>query len=868
MYNEKLDLLFKQQDIEDNIPFEHNNNDITRLVNNNKSPSSKTVTAIIHMTSTKQLDTQLNTILHQTHQPFIIWIVYSKELETVLTMYIQSLPAEQKTLVHLYEEKGDVTDNNLLTLLLHATTDYIWLVKDKVNVGQQYLETLLSLSMTKEYDHKFLGVYGLDQQNNCIENKEREFKSMEVSSIDHTWLLHRSWLSPLTLLPDTNQYHLGSWLSQQLYDIGIPSVLLPDDHSLTTITKSCDLSPLPFPSLTTTAISSDGEEDGIIKEQEQNTPDSFIFFVDQFEQLDELTPLICHQNHHLSQILPIHILMTGVRSQHFFTPEVIRNHLIKFDPSCTHPVIHNTGWLPFVGNQEKWYLGQKIVHQLPTLLQQTRLNGVLIHTLRQNDPLTKALQLSPCQDMVTVIGLPSRDINHAQWIMDIPLSTLKRWNDFKIQLMITTDRNPRSLARLLRSAHRAHYLGDQVDITVLMDQSSDKVTQKFINDIQWMHGDKKIRHRIVKMNRMPIFVESWYPQSNDDYAILLNDNIELSDMYYIWAKRSLLHYRYNYLNSDNDQTLSKSVMGISLYTPALIDSYKTEDEVKPDSDEDDSNNINNGDNGDNDGNSNESSRKLFQPSLSSTTHPFLMQLMTNGGTLVFPEHWREFHDYITARFADIRKKQLQNITIPLARSSTWINSWRKYMDELMYLRGYVLIYPLHDAGQSYSTIHLDLKHHHTLENGTFANDLMKQFPQLQQQDHAHDEAMMENDEDHRAVLSLFNVPLIHGDMITNDDNPFLQHQQQQQQQPNYLPDLDTLTTFDLWGHPLPHTILTDRGRLLQQSVSACPPSLDLAFDPSDLLCPFARIVELPMKDVTVDVLPTRVATLFVPPTPA
>jgi hypothetical protein len=38
-------------------------------------------------------------------------------------------------------------------------------------------------------------------------------------------------------------------------------------------------------------------------------------------------------------------------------------------------------------------------------------------------------------------------------------------------------------------------------------------------------------------------VESWYPRSNDSYGLLLEDDVEVSPLFYAWIKLALLRYR-------------------------------------------------------------------------------------------------------------------------------------------------------------------------------------------------------------------------------------------------------------------------------------------------------------------------------------
>ncbi|KAI8072442.1 hypothetical protein BC940DRAFT_316593 [Gongronella butleri] len=529
-----------------------------------------------------------------------------------------------------------------------------------------------------------------------------------------------------------------------------------------------------------------------------------VFIVRDEDQARELAPLICHeQTSKTVLVLAAGLPMSALEAQ-----------LLQHDNKCTLTTpdrsVHELNWpaaaLP------SW---QQSIHCVATLHPAIAASraSVLVHALPTNDPMAHCLP----ENDITVIHMPARDVPRATWLMDLPIESIQRWHDAKIQLILTTDRNPYGLTRLLRSASRAHYLGDKIDLTILMDQSSDRVTVQFANTVAWEHGTKHVRHRIVKMNKMPLFVEAWYPQNDyDDYAILLHDDIDLSDQFYVWAKQALLRYRYAppQASSYSSSMLAQSIMGVSLYSPQLLDTPQQ-------------------------------GRQPFAPP-PGTTHPYLMQVVTNGGTLFFPEHWREFHHYVTARFADIHKKQLQSITVPDARSGNWTNSWRRYLDELMYLRGYSVLYPLVQGGKaSMSSLYLDLQLDHLLH----AHDDQQQQQQVANDDDAGmpppPPPLPIDQDDLAAIKALFQVPLAN-------------------YVPPLAPSLNTVSLLDLWGKPIEFDAILERGRAFQSTVSACPPHDAYLYDPSDLLCPFARIVELPVQDATADILPTRVATLFVP----
>lgn len=345
------------------------------------------------------------------------------------------------------------------------------------------------------------------------------------------------------------------------------------------------------------------------------------------------------------------------------------------------------------------------------------------------------------------------------------------WNTFDIKIMITTDKKPHALARLLNSATNAHYLGDKVDLTILMDQTTDQVTQALSNNYKWKKGAKSVRHRIATTPKTPIFVESWYPASNDEYAIILNNDIELSPMFYIWAKYAILQYRY--------ASFSDQLFGVSLYSPQIL-------ETDP------------------------SGRRLFNASQTVQDDAYMMQLPSYSGAVYFPEHWREFHDYITARMVDINGFEMQEVIVPNLRSSEWERSWRKYFEELIYLRSYVMLYPTH----SLSTVHLELK----------KKALREQF---------------------KDAISLYTVPLYQQDFSMT------------------LPPLDQLALFDLWGSPASMDELKERGLTLRAEISSCS-LIDQQYDPTDLLCPFARLVSVSLEneDDLLPELPTKEISVY------
>lgn len=103
-----------------------------------------------------------------------------------------------------------------------------------------------------------------------------------------------------------------------------------------------------------------------------------------------------------------------------------------------------------------------------------------------------------------------------------------------ISINIITQNRVHSLTRLLNSLSNAYYLGDEVPISFNMDSKVDEATLKLVKSFNWPHGPKTLRRRIIQGGLIRAVSESWYPASDDDYGLLLEDDIEVSPYYYLW----------------------------------------------------------------------------------------------------------------------------------------------------------------------------------------------------------------------------------------------------------------------------------------------------------------------------------------------
>ncbi|PPQ63298.1 hypothetical protein CVT24_006743 [Panaeolus cyanescens] len=263
----------------------------------------------------------------------------------------------------------------------------------------------------------------------------------------------------------------------------------------------------------------------------------------------------------------------------------------------------------------------------------------------------------------TVILVSETDLPYLDWISSLSVTELKSMSDFMTAI--------------------ARYFGDTINLRVNIEQDCDNYTLKIVKKLTWPFGAVLLNHRVLHAGLLPAVVESWYPKDDHTYGVILEDDIEVSPMFYAWIKMALLKYRYG-------TTMNRSpyLFGISLYQHKHME-LRTQ------------------------------GRKAFNPraffrdaGLPFPNTPYLSQVPCSWGALYFPEHWREFHDYLSVRLpASLPQSKLEQAIVPNVRSNYWSQSWKKFFIELVYLRGYLMLYPNFPDFVSLSTNHLEVGSH-------------------------------------------------------------------------------------------------------------------------------------------------------------
>lgn len=285
-----------------------------------------------------------------------------------------------------------------------------------------------------------------------------------------------------------------------------------------------------------------------------------------------------------------------------------------------------------------------------------------------------------------LVLLPRPSVSKVLWMANLRSTALPNWNRMRLSVNIITQNRVKSLTRLLNSLTNAYYVGDEVPISFNVDSKVDEATIKLINSFNWPHGPKTLRRRIIQGGLIRAVSESWYPSSDDDFGLLLEDDIEVSPYYYLWIKYAVLAYHYD------PQVSLPELSSISLYTPRLVEVVKERPKWN--------------------------ATDFFKRIHPNT--PYLHQLPCSWGAVFFPKHWREFYVYMNARFTEDAKQN--PVQIPRSRTNGWQASWKKFLIDMMYLRGYVSLYPNFPGQASFSTNHMEPGAHISAKDNVVRHD--------------------------------------------------------------------------------------------------------------------------------------------------
>jgi hypothetical protein len=149
---------------------------------------------------------------------------------------------------------------------------------------------------------------------------------------------------------------------------------------------------------------------------------------------------------------------------------------------------------------------------------------------------------------------------------------------FSLLIKLLAYDRPAALRRCLRSLAAADYGGDSVALHVLLDHRPPNASSAgdasalapshemlvFVDAFPWPHGEKRVHYRAANAGLQAQWIEAWWPGSDDEFAFVVEDDLEVSPLYYRFLKRVVMGYYYDREN------YNPYVFGASLQRPRFV----------------------------------------------------------------------------------------------------------------------------------------------------------------------------------------------------------------------------------------------------------------------------------------------------------
>ncbi|XP_022731875.1 uncharacterized protein LOC111286256 isoform X2 [Durio zibethinus] len=252
---------------------------------------------------------------------------------------------------------------------------------------------------------------------------------------------------------------------------------------------------------------------------------------------------------------------------------------------------------------------------------------------------------------------------------------------FSLTIKVLTFNRLNSLTRCLTSLSNAHYLPDHpVHLHIFIDhfpnQSQYYIAPKpqdslgilrFIDGFEWKWGQKIVHYRTTNVGLQAQWLEAWWPTSDDEFAFVVEDDLELSPLFFKYLRALILNYYYNASN------FSPFVYGASLQRPRFVPGRQ--------------------------------GNKML---LDSTSGLFLYQLVGTWGQLLFPKPWKEFRLWYDDHKAKDIKPFLDGMVTTGWYKKMGERIWTPWFIKFIHSRGYFNIYTKFLDEKSLSVSHRDV----------------------------------------------------------------------------------------------------------------------------------------------------------------
>ncbi|XP_040992248.1 uncharacterized protein LOC121239162 [Juglans microcarpa x Juglans regia] len=219
-----------------------------------------------------------------------------------------------------------------------------------------------------------------------------------------------------------------------------------------------------------------------------------------------------------------------------------------------------------------------------------------------------------------------------------------------------------SLSRCLRSLAAADYLSDRVHLHIYIDhfapvdndilglEGSHRILS-FVDAFEWLFGEKIVHYRTRNAGLQAQWLEAWWPSSDDEFAFVVEDDLEVSPLYYKFLMRLIMNFYYNASN------FSPSIYGVSLQRPRFVPG-KHGNKIQ----------------------------------LDSRTRLFLYQIVGTWGQLLFPKPWKEFRLWYDKHKVKGIKPFLDGMVTTGWYKKMGERIWTPWFIKFIHSRGYFNIY--------------------------------------------------------------------------------------------------------------------------------------------------------------------------------
>ncbi|KAK7349342.1 hypothetical protein VNO77_06641 [Canavalia gladiata] len=233
-----------------------------------------------------------------------------------------------------------------------------------------------------------------------------------------------------------------------------------------------------------------------------------------------------------------------------------------------------------------------------------------------------------------------------------------------------------ALSRCLRSLAAADYLGDRVHLHLhidhfALDNASSVDTKlreshrilEYVDGFDWKFGEKVVHYRTGNVGLQAQWLEAWWPGSDDEFAFVVEDDLEVSSLYYDFVKTLILNFYYNASN------YSPSIYGVSLQRARFVPGKH--------------------------------GNKL---QLDDQTRLFLYQLVGTWGQILFPKPWKEFRLWYDKNKAKGNRPFLEGMVTTGWYKKMGERIWTPWFIKFIQSHGYFNIYTnfLHERALSVS----------------------------------------------------------------------------------------------------------------------------------------------------------------------